>query len=39
MAKDKKTDEQNPLEAEILREVAEEMKEEQVKKLWKKIAP
>ena len=39
VAKDKKTDEQNPLEAEILREVAEEMKEEQVKKLWKKIAP
>ena len=39
MAKDKKTEEQNPLEAEILREVAEEMKEEQAKKLWKKIAP
>ncbi len=39
MAKDKKTDEQNPLEAEILREVAEEMKEEQAKKMWKKIAP
>lgn len=39
MAKDKKTDEQNPLEAEILREVAEEMKEEQAKKIWKKIAP
>lgn len=39
MAKDKKADEQNPLEAEILREVAEEMKEEQAKKLWKKIAP
>ena len=39
VAKDKTTDEQNPLEAEILREVAEEMKEEQAKKLWKKIAP
>ena len=27
------------MEAEILREVAEEMKEEQLKKLWKKIGP
>lgn len=32
-------DEQTPLEAEILREVAEEMQEEQIKKLWKKISP
>ena len=32
-------DEQTPLEAEILREVAEEMQEEQFKKLWKKISP
>ncbi|MBR1778343.1 MAG: tetratricopeptide repeat protein [Alphaproteobacteria bacterium] len=32
-------DEQTPLEAEILREVAEEMKEEQLKQLWKKIGP
>lgn len=34
-----KDDEQNPLQAEILREVAEEMKEEQLKQLWKKISP
>ena len=27
------------MEAEILREVAEEMKEEQLKQLWKKISP
>lgn len=32
-------DEKTPLEAEILREVAEEMKEEQFKQLWKKIGP
>ena len=32
-------DEKTPLEAEILREVAEEMKEEQLKALWKKIGP
>lgn len=29
-------DEKTPLEAEILREVAEEIKEEQFKQLWKK---
>ena len=32
-------DEKTPLEAEILREVAEEIKEEQFKQLWKKIGP
>ena len=32
-------DEKTPLEAEILREVAEEIKEEQLKQLWKKIGP
>ena len=32
-------DEQTPLEAEILREVAEEMQEEQLKRLWKKFSP
>lgn len=32
-------DEKTPLEAEILREVAEEIKEEQFKQLWKKSAP
>ena len=32
-------DEKTPLEAEILREVAEEIKEEQFKLLWKKIGP
>ncbi len=32
-------DEKTPLEAEILREVAEEIKEEQLKQLWKKISP
>jgi len=35
----KQQDEQTPIEAEILREVAEEMKEEQLKRLWKKISP
>ncbi|MBO4520229.1 MAG: tetratricopeptide repeat protein [Alphaproteobacteria bacterium] len=39
MAKQQDLDEQTPMEAEILREVAEEMKEEQLKRLWKKISP
>ena len=30
---------QDPLQAEILREVAEEIRDEQYKKLWKKIGP
>ncbi|MCQ2913964.1 MAG: tetratricopeptide repeat protein [Alphaproteobacteria bacterium] len=32
-------DEVNPLQAEILREVEEEMQQEKLKKLWKKVAP
>lgn len=34
----KKQDDSNPMEAEILREVAEEMKEEQLKQVWKKYS-